>query len=223
MVVVTSRALLLPLLFVAWARPALTAAPSWADVDVDLSASNVVVSPLARTSTERPAMLVYLAGHLRTFLLIAPQMKALFDAIAGADGSASGQSYVVYMHTWDELDHGDAVWWRKVRALWPSVSAFWHASRAHTTARPQYVRAPFSALSSLLMLPFLRCPLACRPCFAIAVSMPQNASPQAARTSQKPPDILRALSDPRLNAFFADRRFVARVDSHPGSAAISER
>jgi hypothetical protein len=37
----------------------------------------------------------------------------------------------------------------------------------------------------------------------------------------KPPDLLRAIADPSLNAFLSDRRFVCRVDRHPGSAALA--
>lgn len=88
-----------------------SATSAWEAVETDLRSPSVVISPAARASSARPTVLVYLAGHLRTFLLIAPQMKALLDSMAGGpDG------YVVYMHTWDELDHRDAVWWRRVRA-----------------------------------------------------------------------------------------------------------
>jgi len=123
----------------------------------DFASRNVLVSPLAASSTQPPAMLVYLTGHVRTFFSISEQMVALLDATAG------GSSYAVFMHTWDELDHGDSVWWRRKAEVTSATAHF------------------------------------------------------------KPPDIARSLSDSRLNAFWGTRRFVARVDSHPGSAAISER
>lgn len=170
---------------------ALPSASSWAQIDTDLSAPNVVVSPRAAAAgLERPRLLVYLAGHLRTFLLIAPQMRALLDAIAGEGADARfNDRYAVYMHTWDELEHSDAVWWRSVRARAPAP--FRRAYRPHS-------RSPSTA---------------CHPTPPQDPAQPSGPQPR--------PNVSRALSDPSLNALFANRRFVARVDPHPGSAAIS--
>lgn len=53
-----------------------------------------------------PAFLVYLSGHLRTHPLIAKRQLTQWDAFA------AGKPYLVFLHTFDELEHGRNVWWR---------------------------------------------------------------------------------------------------------------
>lgn len=55
---------------------------------------------------QAPAFIVYLCGHLRTFPLISRRMRQQWDTFA------RGAPYLVFMHTWSEIDHRRKVWWR---------------------------------------------------------------------------------------------------------------
>ena len=53
-----------------------------------------------------PAFVVYLCGHLRTFPLLAKRQLEQWDEFA------AGAPYLVYLHTFDSLDHSRRVWYR---------------------------------------------------------------------------------------------------------------
>lgn len=53
-----------------------------------------------------PAFLIYLCGHLRSFPLISVRQRLQWDAMA------NGSSYLVFLHTFDEIEHQRTVWWR---------------------------------------------------------------------------------------------------------------
>ena len=68
------------------------------------------------TRAEAPSFLVYVYGHLRSFPLISHQQAKQWDAFA------DGAPYLIFLHTWDRIDHGHHVWWRKAGAMEPLLA-----------------------------------------------------------------------------------------------------
>ena len=63
-------------------------------------------APAQLESEPAPAFVVYLCGHLRTFPLLAKRQLEQWDEFA------AGAPYLVYLHTFDSLDHSRRVWYR---------------------------------------------------------------------------------------------------------------
>ena len=53
-----------------------------------------------------PKFLLYMYGHLRTFHLLSRRHLKQWDDFA------EGGDYLVFIHTWDELDHNEQVWYK---------------------------------------------------------------------------------------------------------------
>lgn len=56
---------------------------------------------------ESPAFLVYLCGHMRSFPLISARQRLQWDTLA------DGASYLIFVHTWHQIDHQQTVWYRR--------------------------------------------------------------------------------------------------------------
>lgn len=53
-----------------------------------------------------PSFLLYVFGHLRTYPLISGRIRRQWDSFS------EGAPYLVFLHTWSELDHSQRVWYR---------------------------------------------------------------------------------------------------------------
>ncbi|KAK3271878.1 hypothetical protein CYMTET_19798 [Cymbomonas tetramitiformis] len=75
------------------------------------------------TGNDRPAFLIYMYGHLRSFSLLSNKLKEIWDAFS------EGKPYVVFLHTWDEIDHS-AKAWHKIPGVKLNITVDIHAMLA---------------------------------------------------------------------------------------------